>query len=80
MSTVPFPRGHSGRCVKLTARLNLIPRLRMCEDINYPPLYDFLAWIGTSLLPKNLRTSVDYFPKSINRFIFVMYDCVLCDV
>jgi len=80
MCKAPFPRGHSGCFFKLTARLYLIQRLRIGEGVYYSPPYAFLVWIGTSLLPMNLRTSVHYVPKNINQFIFVMDDCVLCDV
>jgi hypothetical protein len=37
-------RGKRGRGVKLTTRLHLVPRLRMCGVIHPLPQYSFIAW------------------------------------
>jgi hypothetical protein len=44
-----FPRGLSGRGVRLTNYFHVVPRLRMCGAILPLILYGFLAWIGTDL-------------------------------
>jgi hypothetical protein len=39
-----FPWGSSGRCVKLTTRLNLLPRSRIRGAVPSLPQYAFMAW------------------------------------
>ena len=49
VGTGVLPRGYSGRSVKLTAHLHLVPRLRMSGAIPLLPLYAFRVWTGKTL-------------------------------
>jgi hypothetical protein len=42
-------QGQSGRGVKLTTYLHIVPRLRMTGAIPLLPLYAFMAWLRTTL-------------------------------
>jgi len=44
-----FPRGSSGRCVKLSTQLKLVPKLRICGAMPLLSLYSFMAQTGTTL-------------------------------
>jgi len=44
-----FPRGSSGRGVKLSIHLKLVPKLRICGAIALLSLHSFMAQTGTSL-------------------------------
>ena len=44
-----FPRGNSGRDVKLTIQLRLVPKFRMCAVIIPPLLCAFMGSAGTNL-------------------------------
>ena len=44
LGAVVLPRGETGRCVNLTTRLHLKPKIRMNGAAPLLPLYAFMAW------------------------------------
>jgi hypothetical protein len=53
-----FFRGLSGRSVKLTINLHLLPRSRMSRAIYLFPLYDDMEWTRTNLTCTGEKLSV----------------------